>query len=67
MQEKTTGDYDLKPCPFCGGEAYIAYAPCDYNCWSVVCRNCGAMVEAQGWKGMDDTESNAVAAWNRRT
>ena len=56
----------LKPCPFCGGEAITGYAIKDYNRWGVYCQNCGALVEVQDWKGIDDSEENAIAAWNHR-
>lgn len=57
---------ELKPCPFCGGQARIGYAINDYNRWGVSCQNCGCSVEVEDWKGVDDTEENAIAAWNRR-
>jgi Lar family restriction alleviation protein len=57
---------ELKPCPFCGGEAETGYAINDYNRWGVICKCCGASVEVEEWKGVEDTEGNAIAAWNRR-
>ena len=53
---------ELKPCPFCGGEAEIQFGACDYNVYQVVCTNdgCNAM---NGW---DDTPEQAAEAWNRR-
>jgi Lar family restriction alleviation protein len=57
---------ELKPCPFCGGEAETAYAINDYNRWGAYCKGCGASVEAADWKGAPDTEKAAIAAWNRR-
>lgn len=47
---------ELKPCPFCWGEAEIlgrAY------CW-VRCKSCG--VETKGFKN----RTPAIEAWNRR-
>lgn len=53
---------NLKPCPFCGGEAIIkTIYDTDFN---VSCRNvykCGAMME---WR---DTEEEAIYTWNNRT
>ena len=57
---------ELKPCPFCGGKAKTAYAINDYNRWGVYCKHCGCSVEIEDWKGVEDTEENAVEAWNRR-
>lgn len=53
---------DLKPCPFCGGDAdimldevgvFVEYLPC--------CQSCDGMIER--WF---NTEEEAAAAWNRR-
>ena len=55
---------ELKPCPFCGGEATFGGSehvkPYDKPYWYVVCFNCGASVY-----GNEDKEK-AVEAWNRR-
>ena len=54
---------DLKPCPFCGGEADILehqYQGC-FTTYGVVCLDC--------YSGTDwsfETEDEAIAAWNRR-
>ena len=56
----------LLPCPFCGGEAKTGYAINDYNRWGVICTNCEACVEVAEWKGVADTEENAIRAWNTR-
>lgn len=58
---------ELKPCPFCGGEARTGYAIHDYNRWGVRCTKCSATVEVEEWRGELDTEENAIKAWNRRT
>ena len=56
---------NLKPCPFCGGEAKAEEALRSFTVelWEtyvyVVCKKCGATVE-----GADEAE--ATEAWNRR-
>lgn len=56
---------ELKPCPFCGGEAYLVeLTPTQYNdqhstYYSVGCIDCGI-----GF--YENTEDEATAAWNRR-
>ena len=57
---------DLKPCPFCGGEAMADYAEPvwkDEIHWYVFCTSCYAKIEI-----FNDKESyrKAIAAWNRR-
>jgi Lar family restriction alleviation protein len=54
---------DLKPCPFCGGEAEInplALATSDFN---VACFNGECPVEPQT---RGETKDEAIAAWNTR-
>jgi len=59
---------ELKPCPFCGGEAITIQE----HGWWVVCADCSAEV---GFEGMSDTsgcygsyqtEAEAIEAWNTR-
>ena len=50
---------DLKPCPFCGGEARVETVYEGYS-YAVECTNC--MVRMEG----ADTEAQAIACWNRR-
>lgn len=69
---------ELKPCPFCGGEAYIHYdysSEHDATFWQVwhTCPQIGAHRHTYGHGlGMDIStpwnvrEEDAVAAWNRR-
>lgn len=49
---------ELKPCPFCGGEArHYAPEPPDHH---IECRNCCADM------GGYETEAEAIKAWNTR-
>lgn len=58
---------ELKPCPFCGGEAepfkdacFCAEDGTMYEIkWFVGCTDCPALVSGE-------TEVDAIAAWNRR-
>lgn len=65
---------EIKPCPFCGGEGYLAYSSFNDSydiVTTVVCKNCGA--EAEGFeyqefdeKGWNEAKIKARQAWNRR-
>ena len=58
---------ELKPCPFCGGEAFVYKRyesvwrndPTDYT---VLCKNCRA-----GVRHYFQTKGEAIEAWNKRT
>lgn len=50
---------ELKPCPFCGGEAAL-YTSENGEHGMVFCEDCE--VETPMYKGVD----NAISAWNRR-
>ena len=49
---------ELLPCPFCGGEAALAYGV--YDRW-IFCKKCGASTKQY------ETNEEAIAAWNTRT
>lgn len=59
---------DLKPCPFCGGEAKLSgqYEIEGISAWAVYCGRspsdffCGAQVTSIA------SEEKAIEAWNRR-
>ncbi len=53
---------ELKPCPFCGGEACVQFYPFEPAA-EVVCSECGARGTA--WFG-EKNEERAIEAWNRR-
>ena len=56
----------LKPCPFCGGEAFVykryssvwREVPTDFT---VLCKDCKA-----GVRNFFSTEAEAIEKWNRR-
>ena len=54
----------LKPCPFCGGEAYIQSAFYDYMHYWCICEVCKAGAYAKSPD--DDTAEGAIKAWNTR-
>lgn len=50
---------ELKPCPFCGGEAkYEEFDDGFFNWGRVECKQCGAMITTP--------PTNTIEAWNRR-
>ena len=54
---------ELKPCPFCGGEATLTK---EQGRFFVSCENddCGVVVETRLW--VSRTMEGAIEAWNRR-
>lgn len=52
---------ELKPCPFCGGEAYIAHRR-DERFWNYYCGCVDCGVETLG----HDRKKEAIEAWNHR-
>ena len=55
---------ELKPCPFCGGEAEMQ---CELEIYCVMCTECNAHgTTVDNWHEGDEAYSEAIAAWNRR-
>ena len=52
---------ELKPCPFCGGEAEIISGASNRQVFFVTCDTCGAETP---W--IARTKAEAAEAWNRR-
>lgn len=57
-------DYELKPCPFCGGKATFVY---EMPQGTMMCRKCGARVAifSDAYE-QGDCRDKAIEAWNRR-
>ena len=59
---------ELKPCPFCGGEAnqVAKFMPDNTNYYYIMCSKCKAssnmFFSYVGYEGLDE----AISAWNRR-
>lgn len=66
---------ELKPCPFCGGPAefetrYRTDGQTHYEVAVVACQLCGCRTDdyiLNGYYGSDDTQQDAIDAWNKRT
>ena len=63
----------LKPCPFCGGKAYIwedtgrIHRPYWTGKYSVVCYECDVLFGYDvDYGGCFDSKEDALNAWNRR-
>jgi len=54
---------ELKPCPFCGGEASIRIDTSHSTACLIGCATMGCF----GHEQWEETEAEAIAAWNRRT
>lgn len=60
---KTTKKQELKPCPFCGGEAFTSFY-IGYPYW-VSCRECGAKIHGGVVSAIEGRKAS-IEAWNRR-
>ena len=61
-------DEELKPCPFCGGEAVLdtrktVTTHIEYQNYRVICLYCGITT---GWFPLDEGKENVISTWNRR-
>ena len=55
---------ELKPCPFCGGEAKLVR---NWNLYYIMCRSCVAIIgEVKEHPNDFRTRDEVIAAWNRR-
>lgn len=70
--EKKQSMSELKPCPFCGGEAKITHDTRDMitDEYRVKCLICGTILRhrvTEYWvDSVFDTKEQAIEAWNRR-
>lgn len=55
---------ELKPCPFCGGEAKIGSLGGDQENWAIWCSECGTPCVETGRQG--DTKMGIIKVWNTR-
>ncbi len=63
--KETTMASELKPCPFCGGEAAHYHRP-DTTGWSNTDWVCCTADDCGVCTPMEETRMAAVAVWNRR-
>ena len=54
---------ELKPCPFCGGEAVICETNGLHGAY-VFCKTCYSSTD--GYQGINTRRKKAIEAWNRR-
>lgn len=60
---------ELKPCPFCGGEANTIQTRWSNNRWYTCCPSCdtiNGLLEGYDIAGRYETEAEAAEAWNTR-
>jgi len=62
---------ELKPCPFCGGEAEFQQFANPKNFWNVVCKACKCGTDGFRNNKNDNTNTEnkkiQAAIWNRRS
>lgn len=57
---------ELKPCPFCGGEAQLEHDFMGIGSSYVVCKKCGLKSVSFMRSFECSSDANAVEYWNRR-
>lgn len=57
---------DLKPCPFCGGEAVVTIESAGWTSAAITCLGCNAYTERHIDRDYQKSKTAAIAAWNRR-
>ena len=58
---------ELKPCPFCGGEAVLRTSVFFKHDAYVRCKKCGAKSMSYPSASAEDARLRTIEAWNRRT
>ena len=61
VNEYSLPDDELKPCPFCGREAYLRYIHIHGIWYQPHCSVCGC-----DWRGIFPTKEEAIKVWNKR-
>ena len=57
-------EYELKPCPFCGGKARLIYVS---QMSAVKCQKCGTLGKVVAdYYEQGDGKAEAIKFWNRR-
>ena len=57
---------ELKPCPFCGGEAGIVHGDLGRNGSRVICKSCGGSTDFFCISTRYSSDKKAADAWNAR-
>lgn len=66
---KCSEQFNLKPCPFCGGEARLKKHQKMNNTWYVQCRDCGIRTlnyTQAAFECWSVSRDEAIAHWNKR-
>lgn len=57
---------NLKPCPFCGGEAEVNYGQTSSLLWAYVTCGCGIRTCNHHGDKEREAKAKAIETWNRR-